>query len=157
MYAATLAGIAFGNSGVHVPHGMAYSVAGLVRDFQPAGYPQHEPMVAHGMSVIVNAPSVFRFTACACPERHLQGAAWLGAQTKDASLEDAGEIVAGQLIKMMKATDIPNGVGGVGYFEGDVAALTKGAWAQQRLLTNAPRAVSESDLSQLYRDAMRYW
>ena len=157
MYAATLAGIAFGNSGVHVPHGMAYSVAGLVRDFRPAGYPQHEPMVPHGMSVIVNAPSVFRFTACACPERHLHGAAWLGAQTKDASLEDAGEIVAGQLIKMMKATGIPNGVGGVGYFEGDVAALTKGAWAQQRLLTNAPRAVSESDISQLYRDAMRYW
>lgn len=30
------------------------------------------------------------------------------------------------------------------------------AWAQQRLLTNAPRDVSEGDLSQLYRDAMRY-
>ena len=24
----------FGNSGVHVPHGMAYSVAGLVRDIE---------------------------------------------------------------------------------------------------------------------------
>jgi len=157
MYAATLAGIAFGNSGVHVPHGMAYSVAGLVRDFQPEGYPQHEPMVPHGMSVIVNAPSVFRFTACACPERHLHGAAWLGADTLGATNDDASDIIAGQLIKMMKATDIPNGVGGVGYGDGDVADLTKGAWAQQRLLTNAPRAVSQSDLSQLYRDAMRYW
>ena len=38
MYAATLAGIAFGNAGVHVPHGMAYAVAGLVRDFRPPGY-----------------------------------------------------------------------------------------------------------------------
>ena len=74
MYAATLAGIAFGNSGVHVPHGMAYSVAGLVRDFRPAGYPQEEAIVPHGMSVIVNAPSVFRFTSSACPERHLRGA-----------------------------------------------------------------------------------
>ena len=60
-------GIAFGNSGVHVPRGMAYSVAGLVRDFRPEGYPQEEPMVPQGMSVIVNAPSVFRFTSCACP------------------------------------------------------------------------------------------
>ncbi len=157
MYAATLAGIAFGNAGVHVPHGMAYSVAGLVRDFQPEGYPTHEPMVPHGMSVIVNAPSVFRFTACACPERHLHGAACLGADVRDALPEDAGEIVAGQLIKLMQATGIPNGVGGVGYGEADVPGLMQGAWAQQRLLTNAPREVSQADLSQLYRDAMRYW
>jgi len=157
MYAATLAGIAFGNSGVHVPHGMAYSVAGLVRDFRPEGYPQDEPMVPHGMSVIVNAPSVFRFTASACPERHLHGAACLGAETGGASNADAAEVLAGQLIKMMKATGIPNGVGGVGYTETDVAALSKGAWAQQRLLTNSPREVSENDLGNLYREAMRYW
>ena len=157
MYAATLAGIAFGNSGVHVPHGMAYSVAGLVHDFRPEGYPQHEPMVPHGMSVIVNAPAVFRFTACACPERHIHGAACLGADVRDATPEDAGEITAKQLIKMMRATGIPNGVGGVGYDESDVAALTKGAWAQQRLMTNAPRDISEGDVSALYRSAMRYW
>ena len=157
MYAATLAGIAFGNSGVHVPHGMAYSVAGLVRDFRPEGYPQEEPMVPHGMSVIVNAPSVFRFTACACPERHIHGAACLGADVKGATNEDAGEIVAAQLIKLMQATGIPNGVGGVGYGEADVPGLTKGAWAQQRLMVNAPRDVSEADLAQLYRGAMRYW
>jgi alcohol dehydrogenase class IV len=157
MYAATLAGIAFGNSGVHVPHGMAYSVAGLVHDYRPAGYPQHEPMVPHGMSVIVNAPAVFRFTACACPERHIHGAACLGADVRDAAPEDAGEITAKQLIKMMRATGIPNGVGGVGYGESDVAALTKGAWAQQRLMTNAPRDISEADVAELYRGAMRYW
>ena len=157
MYAATLAGIAFGNSGVHVPHGMAYSVAGLVHDFRPEGYPQHEPMVPHGMSVIVNAPAVFRFTACACPERHIHGAACLGADVRNAAPEDAGEITAKQLIKMMRATGIPNGVGGVGYDESDVAALTKGAWAQQRLMTNAPRDISEADVSALYRSAMRYW
>ncbi len=157
MYAATLAGIAFGNSGVHVPHGMAYSVAGLVRDFRPEGYPQDEPMVPHGMSVIVNAPAVFRFTASACPERHIHGAACLGAEISGATDDDAAEIIAAQLIKMMQATGIPNGVAGVGYGEADVAGLTKGAWAQQRLLTNAPRDISQSDLSQLYRGAMRYW
>ena len=62
-WAATLAGIAFGNAGVHLPHAMSYSVAGLVRDYRCAGYPQHEAMVPHGISVVVNAPSVFRATA----------------------------------------------------------------------------------------------
>lgn len=67
MWAATLAGIAFGNAGCHVPHGMSYSVAGLVKDFQPDGYPSSEPICPHGMSVIVNAPSVFEHTATANP------------------------------------------------------------------------------------------
>jgi len=157
MFAATLAGIAFGNSGVHVPHGMSYAVAGLVRDFRPEGYPQAEPMVPHGMSVIVNAPSVFRFTAEACPGRHLQGAQWLGADVRDAAPENAGEALAGQLMKLMRATDIPNGISGVGYGENDVAALSDGAYAQQRLLTNAPRDVGRDDLARLFRGAMQYW
>jgi hydroxyacid-oxoacid transhydrogenase len=157
MYAATLAGIAFGNSGVHVPHGMSYSVAGLVRDFRPEGYPKDEPMVPHGMSVIVNAPSVFRYTAEACPGRHLQGAGWLGADTRGAAERDAGEVLAKHLIGLMRATGIPNGVSGVGYGEGDVAALSEGAFAQQRLLTNSPRDVSRDDLGRLFRGAMRYW
>ena len=157
MYAATLAGIAFGNSGVHVPHGMSYSVAGLVRDFRPDGYPKDEAMVPHGMSVIVNAPSVFRFTAEACPDRHLRGAEWLGADTRGAAEQDAGEVLAKHLIKLMRETAIPNGVSGVGYGESDVAALSEGAFAQQRLLTNAPREVGRGDLERLFRAAMRYW
>jgi alcohol dehydrogenase class IV len=157
MYAATLAGIAFGNSGVHVPHGMSYSVAGLVRDFRPDGYPREEPMVPHGMSVIVNAPSVFRFTAEACPERHLEGASWLGAEVRGAAPGDSGEVLAKHLIGLMRATGIPNGVSGVGYGEPDIDALSAGAYAQQRLLTNAPRDVGRGDLAQLFRGAMRYW
>jgi len=157
MVAATLAGIAFGNSGVHVPHGMSYSVAGLVRDFRPDGYPKDEPMVPHGMSVIVNAPSVFRFTAEACPERHLQGAEWLGADVRDAAPADAGEVLAKHLIKLMQTTGIPNGISGVGYGDGDIDALAEGAFAQQRLLTNAPREVGKDDLGGLFRGAMRYW
>ena len=157
MFAATLAGIAFGNSGVHVPHGMSYSVAGLVKDFRPDGYPKAEPMVPHGMSVIVNAPSVFRFTAEACPGRHLDGAKWLGADARGAQDRDAGEVLAKHLIGLMRDTGIPNGISGVGYGEGDVAALSEGAFAQQRLLTNSPREVGRDDLGHLFRGAMRYW
>jgi alcohol dehydrogenase class IV len=157
MWAATLAGIAFGNAGVHAPHGMAYAVAGLVRDFHPSGYPADEPLVPHGMSVIVNAPAVFRFTAEVCPERHLRAAGLLGADTRDAGREDAGEVLAAELIRIMRAVDMPNGLGGVGYTEDDIAALTEGAFPQQRLLQNAPREMSKPVLADLFRQALRYW
>lgn len=110
MWAATLAGIAFGNAGCHLPHGMSYSVAGLVRDFCPPGYPEGAPMVPHGMSVIVNAPAVFNFTAEACPERHLEAAALLGGGGQDAGPKEAGEVLSNRLVSLMRATEMPNGL-----------------------------------------------
>lgn len=157
MWASTLAGIAFGNAGVHAPHGMAYAVAGLVRDFQPSGYPKDEPLVPHGMAVIVNAPAVFRYTAEVSPERHLEAARWLGADVRGATPGDAGEVLAGKLIHLMRAVGIPNGLGGVGYTDADLPALTEGAYPQQRLLQNAPREMSRPVLTELFRQALRYW
>jgi alcohol dehydrogenase class IV len=157
MWAATLAGIAFGNAGVHAPHGMSYAVAGLVRDFHPAGYPEGGPIVPHGMSVMVNAPSVFRFTASACPERHLAAAGWLGAETAGAGAGDAAEVLSGRLIELMRSTAMPNGIAGVGYGEGDIPALTEGAYPQRRLLDNAPCPIGRDELSGLFHDALSYW
>ena len=157
MWASTLAGVAFGNAGCHAPHGMSYSVAGLVRDFRAEGYPEAEPMVPHGLSVIVNAPSVFRFTAEACPERHLEGAELLGAETNGAAPADSGEVLAGEIVALMRRTDMPNGLSGVGYGAPDLPALTEGAFPQQRLLQNAPREISKDALTGLFSDALSYW
>ena len=63
---------------------MSYAVAGLVRDFRCPAIPQHEPLVPHGISVVVNAPSVFRFLAPVLPERHLEAARLLGADLREA-------------------------------------------------------------------------
>ena len=72
--AATFAGLGFGNAGVHIPHANAYPVAGRVRDFRPAGYPEAEAIVPHGMAVSLTAPAAFGFTFDAAPERHLHAA-----------------------------------------------------------------------------------
>ncbi|MDP6123581.1 MAG: hydroxyacid-oxoacid transhydrogenase [Arenicellales bacterium] len=157
MYAATLAGIAFGNAGVHLPHGMSYSVAGLVRDFQPAGYPNEKPICPHGMSVIVNAPAAFRFTAAASAERHLEGAALIGGDLAGAGADDAGEVLAVAISRLMKATGMPNGISEVGYGQSDLSALAEGAFAQQRLLCNSPRPVNLQQLEEIYSSAMHYW
>jgi alcohol dehydrogenase class IV len=114
-------------------------------------------MVPHGIAVVINAPAAFRFTAQANPARHLEAAAALGVDVKEAGPEDAGEILARGFIDLMRATGLPSGIAALGYGEADVPALAQGAFAQQRPLVMAPRSVSLQDLQALYRDAMRYW
>ncbi len=157
MFAATLAGIGFGNAGVQVPHAMSYAVAGQVRTYHAPGYPGTEPIVPHGMAVIVNAPAVARFLAPADPARHLHAAGLLGADTRDATPDDAGEVLAARIEQLMRATGMPNGIAAVGFTRDDAPALAGGASAQRRLLANAPRDVAASDLEDLFRSALTYW
>lgn len=156
MWAATLAGIAFGNAGVHVPHAMAYAIGGAVRTFRPAGYPD-APLVPHGMAVALAAPSVFRFTAPTSPARHLEAAALLGADTRGATDAQGGELLADSVIRLMRAIGIPNGTGGVGYDASDITALVDGVVPQQRLLGNAPCEITRATLATLFEGAQRYW
>ena len=155
MFAATYSRLASGNGGVHIPHAMSYSVAGLNHTYVAAGYERVEPMVPHGMAVILNAPAAFRFTAPTSPERHRDAALLLGAE--DSGDGDGGSLLADTLIAMMKRTGIPNGIAALGYGDADIPALVEGAYAQQRILVLAPSDVSEGDLVGLYGDAMRYW
>ncbi|MFT4288583.1 hydroxyacid-oxoacid transhydrogenase [Nocardioides sp.] len=157
MWAATLAGIAFGNAGVHVPHAMAYAVAGRVRDYRPAGYPQDQPLVPHGFAVAVNAPAAFRILAPTSPERHLEAARLLGADVSDATPADAGEVIATAVGELMRDIGAPNGIGGVGYTLDDVPDLVHGAAPQRRLLDNAPAPVAEAELDTIFRAALRSW
>ena len=73
MWGATLAGMAFGNSGTHLPHAMSYAVTHLMNNIVTEGYEIESPFVPHGFSVVVNAPAIFRYMADAAPQRHLQG------------------------------------------------------------------------------------
>ena len=157
MYGATLAGIAFGNSGVHIPHAMSYAVAGLCHTYTASGYEAVPPMVPHGISVVLNAPAAFRFTASACPERHLEAAQTLGADIKGAKPEDGGDILSSHLATLMKATGIPNGLSALGYGEKDLDALAKGASTQPRLLVNSPRPLGEPELREIFKNSLKLW
>jgi hydroxyacid-oxoacid transhydrogenase len=97
--AATIAGIGFGNAGVHLCHGMSYAISGNNKAYYHPAYPhaQHppppggplpppavrartefrakpKPLVPHGVSVIMSAPAVFAFTAGTNPGRHVHAA-----------------------------------------------------------------------------------
>ena len=157
LLASAFAGIGFGNAGVHLPHGMSYPVSGMVRDFQPAGYPADHPIIPHGMSVILNAPAVFRFTAPANPQRHLYAAELMGADTRQAAPEDAGAVLADAVIALMKQTGVPNGLGAIGFTPADVDALVEGTLPQHRVTKLSPRPASADDLRQLFLDSLRIW
>jgi len=154
LLASSMAGIGFGNAGVHLPHGMSYPVAGMVKDFQPSGYEVDHPIIPHGMSVILNTPAVVRFTAVACPERHLRAAASLGADVSNACLEDAGLVLADTVIRFLKRLDMPNGLSAVGFCEQDIPALVRGTLPQHRVTKLSPRPVGETELTELFRDSL---
>jgi len=157
MLAAAYAGIGFGNAGVHLPHGMSYPVSGNVRSFVPDGYPADHPIIPHGMSVILNAPAVFRFTAPANPERHWLAAKLLGCDIDNVDEDEAGEVLASEIVRIMQATGMPNGLAAVGFTPDDVDTLVNGTIPQHRVTKLSPRPAGESELRQLFLDSMTCW
>lgn len=157
LLAASYAGVGFGNAGVHLPHGMSYPVSGMVREFRPPGYAADHPIVPHGMAVILNAPAVFRFTAAACPDRHLKAAEALGVDVSRARAGDAGRILAECITGFMRRLKMPNGLGAVGYGSSDIPALVAGTLPQHRVTKLSPRRAGEEELARLFEDALAGW
>jgi alcohol dehydrogenase class IV len=155
--AATFAGMGFGNAGVHIPHANAYPIGGRVRDFSPEGYPGDHAMVPHGMAVALSAPAAFGFTFEADPDRHVRAARMLAPD----GLDDAGahprDLLPGVVRDLMRDIGMPNGIGAVGYDEGDLTGLVEGSLQQQRLLDTAPREVSAEDLEAILTASLELW
>ncbi|MEM8886852.1 MAG: hydroxyacid-oxoacid transhydrogenase [Bacteroidota bacterium] len=157
--ASSMAGMGFGNAGVHLCHGMSYPVSGMVRDYIPDGLNTPHPIIPHGMSVVLNAPAVFRFTGQACPDRHLKAVEIMGgdiSQVKDAR-EEAGPLLADEIVKIMKDLDVPNGLSAIGFTEADIPALVAGTLPQHRVTKLSPRPADAEDLTALFQDAMKSW
>lgn len=157
LLAAAYAGIGFGNAGVHLPHGMSYPVSGLVRSYVPPDYPADHPIVPHGMSVILHAPAVFRWTAATNPALHLQAAQMMGADTRGATPDDAGTILANAIVDIMRKTGMPNGLKALGFSAADVDKLVEGTLPQHRVTKLSPKPASAADLRQLFLDSMTCW
>jgi alcohol dehydrogenase class IV len=151
--AATMAGLGFGNAGVHIPHANAYPIAGRVRDFHPDGYPDDEPLVPHGMAVALTAPEAFRWTFESSPERHLRAAELLAP----GHTYDGPNALPAVLADLMRDIAIPNGLAAVGYESGDVPDLVDGAMKQQRLLATSPRPVTEDDAAAILERSLELW
>jgi len=107
------------------------------------------------LSVVVTSPAVFRFTSPACPERHLEAAQILGADTTNVKLADAGLLLSDTLRDFMYSTGVDNGLTALGYQSEDIPALVKGTLPQHRVTKLAPAgAPGEEELARLFEDSM---
>ncbi len=152
--ASSYAGIGFGNAGVHLPHGMSYPVSGMVNGYFESGYPTDHAMVPHGYSVVLNAPAVFRFTASANPQRHLEAAEALGANISGVQSADAGKVLADRITWFIHRLKLPNGLRALGYTSTDIPALVEGTLPQHRVTKLSPRPAAPDDLARLFEEAM---
>ena len=142
--AATSAGIAFGNAGVHVPHALAYPIASLKHAWSPPGYPGGAAFVPHGLAVAVTSPATYRRLQAASPERCREAARLL----------DGSDDLATAFAGLMAAVGAPATLGELGYEESDIPAVIEGALKQQRLLTMAPWDVTPADLEAIVRASL---
>jgi len=157
LLASSYAGVGFGNAGVHLPHGMSYPVSGMVKGYRAEGYAVDYPLVPHGFSVVLNAPAVFRFTASASPERHLEAAQALGVDVSRCQREDAGRILAERITWFIERLKLPNGLQAIGYSSSDIPALVEGTLPQHRVTKLSPRPAAPEQLSRLFEDALVAW
>ena len=158
MWAATLAGTVMGNVGVHLPHGLSYPLSGNVRSYYPPeGYAKTHPLIPHGMGVILCAPAAFRFTAPACPDRHLNCCSVLGLNVDGVDEKDSGDLLADELVRLIKVAKFPNGIKEVGFSVDDVEMLSKACYQQKRVIDNSPLPVSELDVQHMYKGNLSHW
>ncbi|CUS08039.1 unnamed protein product [Tuber aestivum] len=164
LLAAALAGLGFGNAGVHLCHGMSYPISGGNKGYKHLGYQVDHPLIPHGVqvSVAVTAPAVFQFTAPSNPERHLAAAEVFGVDVSNIRVEDAGKVLSNALKEFLyKLGDQPMGIKELGYTRADIQQLVEGTIPQHRVLMLAPNLDEDLDrqrgeLIKLFEDSLEY-
>jgi hydroxyacid-oxoacid transhydrogenase len=163
LLAATLAGVGFGNAGVHLCHGMSYPISGQNPGYFHPGYNEDEPLIPHGVSVAVTAPAVFKFTAASNPERHLAAAECFGVDVSSVKKESAGEVLSEALAAfLVKLGDQPRGLKYLGFKSEHINGLVEGTLPQRRVLSLAPGLTigdmenERIQVTQLFEEAMEY-
>ena len=77
--------------------------------------------------------------------------------TTDAKPDDAGDLLSGVIVDLMRKTNMPNGLSALGYTPDDIDKLVEGTLPQHRVTKLSPRPASASDLKQLFLDSLSCW
>jgi len=157
LLASAAAGMGFGNAGVHLCHGMSYPVSSQVKSNYQGPYNEtvDHPLIPHGLSVIVNAPAVFRFTQQADPDRHARCARLLRqARLGEGITTTTTTDLADEIRELCATLGVQTGLRQFGYCQDDIPSLTAGTLPQHRVTKISPRPVARSDLEALFAAAL---
>lgn len=134
------AGLAFSNAILGATHAMSHQVGGLLD-------------APHGVVNGVLLPHVIRYNARATPDRFLDLAEAAGLDVTGLPGSVAAELLAAHVRRLADDVGVPRGLRELGVTETDVPRLAHTALEDACLSTN-PRAATEGDVEQLFRDAL---
>ncbi|HWQ17836.1 MAG TPA: hydroxyacid-oxoacid transhydrogenase [Sulfolobales archaeon] len=153
MLAASIAGIGFGHVGVHIPHAMAYPIAGMVRSYYPPDYEFGYPIAPHGIATAIPAGYVFKHIASYNLPKFSKTVELLtGERVQNA--KEVEERLFEYYVKLLEDFGIPTNLRELGFGKEDLEALVEGTLKQQRLLNQSPKQVSKKDLEKIFSDAL---
>ncbi|HEX5361638.1 MAG TPA: iron-containing alcohol dehydrogenase [Fluviicoccus sp.] len=138
LFGAMLAGQAFANAPVAAVHALAY----------PLGGHYH---ISHGLSNSLVLPAVLRFNLPAAAPRYAELMTVLEPEAEGTEAELAAAFVTA-MTEQIAAVKLPVRLRDLNVPEADLPMLARDAMAQQRLLVNNPREVSEADALAIYRE-----
>ncbi len=131
--AATLAGMAFSNTGVAVVHALEYALGSVV----------HTP---HGLGCGLLLPYVMRFNAPARLPQMGRIAELLGEDITGLDPEAAAHLAADVVTKLKADIGIPARLSDVGVSKEQVPKMAEQAFGVKRILRVNPRTVTQADL-----------
>ncbi len=141
MLAATLAGMAFSNSGVALVHAMEYPVGGATN-------------CSHGEGNGLLLPYVMRFNMPTRKAAFAQVAEWLGEDIGNLKEDEAAERAITSVEKLQKDIGIPQRLRDLGCQENQLAEFAEKAVAIKRILRVNPRPATAKDVEAIYRAAL---
>jgi hydroxyacid-oxoacid transhydrogenase len=144
--AASIAGLSFGNAGVHIPHALSYPIAGEIMGRQAT--------IPHGLATTITGPATLKILAPYIKGKCLRIAKLLGEDLNEFSSPlKASEA----LIKMMKALNFPNGISELGFKKSDIPDLAENTLMQRRILPLSPVTVNKKLLELILEESLQYW
>ena len=138
LFGAMLAGQAFANAPVAAVHALAYPLGGHCH-------------ISHGLSNSLVLPAVLRFNLPAAAPLYAELMNVLEPEAEGTEAELAAAFVEA-MTAQITAVGLPVRLRDLNVPEADLPMLARDAMAQQRLLVNNPRDVSEADALAIYQE-----
>jgi alcohol dehydrogenase class IV len=139
--AATLAGLAFSNSGVALVHAMEYPIGGAVH-------------CTHGEGNGLLLPHVMRFLLPVRTQELAEIASFLGVNTVNMSLEAAANAAIEAVDTLRERIGVPGQLRQLHVTSGHLPQFAAKAAAITRLMKLTPRRPTEADILELYQGAL---